>query len=228
MVQDIVELESGDHKIGKTDCLTLQVLESDRLSRKCGSEIELWEVATLSWGWLITHIPSHHPLFTKFCIPFSTNVLAIFCISIKGVIEHFPWSNKSNEPHLRVGSCVLFRVSWHFTYQHSPSLHWPWASKKRSARKTYAKRILRSSTKVGCLKKIIRDISRLFKHVQVCIAELRPFIGPVHRVSWCFTNSHTEYNAPYSPSPPFWVPERGVGNEESPDISHCVCWDRGG
>lgn len=40
-MQDIVELESGDHKIGKTDCLTLQVLESDRLSRKCGSEIEL-------------------------------------------------------------------------------------------------------------------------------------------------------------------------------------------
>ena len=40
MVQDIVELEGGDHSI-KTDCLKLQVLESDRLSRKCGPEIEL-------------------------------------------------------------------------------------------------------------------------------------------------------------------------------------------
>jgi len=35
-----VELEDGDHSI-KTDCLGLQVFESDRLSRKCGSEIEL-------------------------------------------------------------------------------------------------------------------------------------------------------------------------------------------
>jgi len=190
----------------------------DRVVRGCNAGLGMADNSHL--------VPSHHPLFTKFCIC----TLLHQCL---GHLLHFNQRGNQNISHdptnrmrpitiCELGHAFFFRVSWQ---SHVPTLTEFALTLSLEETAQLGRHTRRESSivvqKVGCLKRIIRDISRLLKHVRV----LHRRITAVYRVrsqsQLVFHNfTYRVQCSIFKPSPPCWVPERGVGNEESPDISH--------